>query len=568
MLVLPLYGICTLALTSIFFPWIKALQQPSIALFNSASAISQDCFKDFSDWIHLSTGGSVHRLSPLSSHPQSVHLPTPSSNSSIWHGPTGFIILPRGSSLATVTQHENSLSLVTPFKVHALHFPPPLSTHESGREVDNEADEAFDPEELITSNDGSPLFLGLVFSLLVAFYLVVCVSWKRDLAKLDPQAEEAKVMRSESMEELSRAKIVLGKTEAEDSYLEGVLDGLDTASKPETSSSSRSSEVHINILEHLYIEGDSPSVPAPAPALFSVKRWTMPKSEFESIYGTVPCVPPSVEPSTAVPPVPIEEHSKRKRSDSDSGSGSEDKGPEERKKVHFSTRQSDNGGRLTMAHGTDRISTAVLNLHVKRPLVRKRPFVHVSVRRPKRPRGPSTRLILLDRTVAPAVVDIHAGGLSDTQRENISTPSTAVNIRTECDSDRNIEHPPTSNPSEPVMSLVPAAETVEPLTLVDTHLDSAFVALAASTGSQPDPSTIESGRDDGSDSSTSVRTTVPAPRPLSATAPAPARVEVLSSPQTESPQPRRRRRNRMGQRQRRRLREMRENGGWEAVVVE
>ena len=68
MLIFPVYGICAIALTGLFFPWIKALQGTSIALFYSASAISQDYFKDFSDWLQLSTEDAERVLSrPFSS---------------------------------------------------------------------------------------------------------------------------------------------------------------------------------------------------------------------------------------------------------------------------------------------------------------------------------------------------------------------------------------------------------------------------------------------------------------------------------------------------------------------
>lgn len=409
-------------------------------------------------------------------------------------------MLPTDSSLATITQSDNSLSLVTPFKVHPPRVPRPLSSVGNGSAVNNDGGEQFDPEELTISNDGLPLFLGLVFSVLVAFHLLVYVGWKRELAKLDRQTEEAKVTASKMLEDLSKAKIVLGETE--DSYLKGVTDGLEKTSK-QASSSSSSSEAQINILEHLYVEESSS-----APVLFSTKRWTLPKSEFESKYGAVPRAPPSVEPSTGVPPLPVEEASKRKRSDSDSGSGDDDKGATSAaNNAQLAPRQSDNGGRPTSIHASDRISTVVPNLHVERPPVRKRPFV------------PPTRPSILDRTATPAMVDIHAEG--------------------------------------------------------------APVAKVTGAGSQPDTSTVESGRDDGYDSSTSVQTTILAPRtpsaapaPATATASASARVEVQASPQiqtespqTESPQTGRRRRNRMGQRQRRRLREMREfeNRGWEAI---
>lgn len=571
MLILPLYGLCALALTGVFFPWIKALQEPSMSLLHTASAISQVCFKDFSDWLQLSTEDAGRVVSrPFASLPRIIYLPTPSSSSSsssssnIWDGTNNFIVLPTDSSLATVTQSENSLSLVTPFKVHPPRSPPPLFA-ESGSAVDNDAGETFDPEELTISNDGLPLFLGLVFSVLVAFHLVVYVLWKMELAKLDRQMEEAKGTASKMLEDLSKAKIVLDKTE--DSYLKGVMDGL------ETTSNQTSSETQIKILERLYTEADS-SAPVP----FSTKRWTMPKSEFESKYGAVPRAPPSVEPSTVVPPLPVEDSSKRKRSDSDSGSeNDDDKGlasaaanNNNNNNAQPATRQSDNCGHPTTVHGADRISTVVPDIHVERPSVRKRPFVPVSARHSKRlprPQRPPERPSILDRIATPAMVDIHAGGLSDTntnravRRRNVISPSTTVHIRVEGASDRN----PVKSPPETVMPpSVPVTETVEPSAMVDIHAEGAPVAKV--TGAEI------TNTEDGYDSSTSIQTTILAPGTPSAaaTATAAARVEVQASPQiqTESPQTGRRRRNRMGQRQRRRLREMREieNRGWEAMI--
>jgi hypothetical protein len=568
MLILPLYGICAIALTGIFFPWIKALQEPSIGLLYSASAISRDCFKDFGDWLRISTGDTGNHLSPLSSLPLIVYLPTPSSsssNSSIWNGTKKYILLPTGSSLATVTQPDNSLTLVTPFKVHPPRFPPPLSVHGSGRAVNNDGVETF-AEELIISNDGLPLFLGLVASVLVSFHLVVYVSWKREMARLERQAAEEKPAKAKAMEDLSKAKIVLDKTKAKDSYLEEVLDGLDTISKQ----SEASSEVQVNILEHLYTEGDSSS----APTLFSVKRWTMSKSEFESTYGAVPRAP-SVEPLTAVPQFPVEESlarqlgSERTKSNSDIGTGINIKGPAIANIAQRLTRQSDSGGRPTIIHATDRPSTVVPNLHVETPSVLKRPFVPESARRPQRPRHPP-RPIVFGRTDIQAMVDIHARGPLDTntnlrRRENVPSPSTTVDIRVEGASDQNI----VKSPSGLVMPS-PVADTVEPSAMVDIYVEGAPVAKVTGAGrSQPDTSTVESGRDDGYDRPTSVQTAILAPRSPSTAAAAAARVEVQASPQTESPQREqpsgRRRRNRMGQRQRRRLREMRENRGWGAI---
>ncbi|GAM41352.1 hypothetical protein TCE0_042f14412 [Talaromyces pinophilus] len=575
MLIIPLYGLCALAATGIFFPWIKAPQEPSMSLLYTASAISQDCFKDFSDWLQLSTENAGRVVSrPLSSLPRIIYLPTPCSSSSsssnnIGNGTKGFIVLPTVSSLATVTQSENSLSLVTPFKVRPSRSPPPLSA-ESGSAIDNETGKTFGPEELTISNYGLPLFLGLVFSVLTAFHLVVYVLWKWELAKLDRQMEEAMGTASKMLEDLSKAKIVLDKTE--DSYLKGIMDDLETTSK-QTSSSS---EAQIEMLEHLYTEGDSS-----APVLFSTKQWTTSKSEYESKYGAVRRAPPSVEPSTAVPPLPIED-SKTKRSDSDSASGN-DKGPVEANNAQSETGQSDNGGRPTTR--TYRISTVVPDIHVERPSVRKRPFLPVAARHSRRPQRPPTRPSILDRIATPAMVDIHAGDPSDTntalRRRNVSSPSTMVDIRVEGASDRNLvrqtEHPiHVESPPEPVTPSVPVTvtDTVEPSAMVDIHAEGAPVAKVTGAGSN--------NADNGYDSSTSLQTTILASRTPSAatataiptaipiaTATATARVEIQASPQnqTESPQTGRRRRNRMGQRQRRRLREMREieNRGWEGM---
>lgn len=598
MLILPLYGICAIALTGLFLPWIKVLQEPSIALLYSASAITQDCFKDFSDWLQLSAEDAGRVVSrPLSSLPLIVYLPTPSSsNNNIWSGIDDFILLPSDASIATVTQLENSLSLATPFRTHPPHFPPPLPVHESGSVVNNDAG-----GELTISNDGLPTFLGLVFLILAAFHLVVYVLWKRELAKLDRQADEAKATASKLLEDLSKVKIVLDRTE--DSYLKGVLGGLESTTKQSETNSSN--EAQINILEHLYVEGDSPC--APSPVLFSVKRWTMSKLGFESTYGAIPS---SIEPSTAVPQLPIEESSKRKRSDSDSGSGHDDKGLAAVSDAQSPTRQSDNSDRLAIIHAFDRLATLVPYLHAERPSVRKRPFTPQLARHRKGPQRPPTRPAILDRIKTPAMIDIHAGGPSDTnlgRRDNVVSPSTTVDIRVEGASDRHVgEQQPT--PSEPVIPYVPISEaiepsamvdvhtegapdrdveqqptpsepvptvpvheTVEPSAMVDTHAEGAPVAKVTGTGGQPNPAT-DSVRDDGYDSSTSVQTTILAPRTPSAataTTATPARVEVQASPesQTESPQTEqpsgRRRRNRMGQRQRRRLREMRENRGWE-----
>lgn len=286
--------------------------------------------------------------------------------------------------------------------------------------------------------------------------------------------------------------------------------------------------------------------------------------------------------------MPVEEASKRKRSDSDSGSGDDDKGATSAaNNAELAPRQSDNGGRPTSIHASDRISTVVPNLHVERPSVRKRPFVPASARysqHPQRPERPPTRPSILDRTATPVMVDIHAGDPSDTntdlrRRENVVSPSTTVDIRVEGASDRDLVEQQTFTPSEPAMPSVPVPDTVEPSAMVDIRAEGAPVAKVTGAGSQPDTSTVESGRDDGYDSWTSVQTTILAPRtpsaaPAPATATASARVEVQASPQiqtvspqTESPQTGRRRRNRMGQRQRRRLREMREfeNRGWEAI---
>ncbi|KAI7977414.1 hypothetical protein EIK77_004830 [Talaromyces pinophilus] len=534
-----------------------------MSLLYTASAISQDCFKDFSDWLQLSTENAGRVVSrPLSSLPRITYLPTPCSSSSsssssnnIGNGTKGFIVLPTVSSLATVTQSENSLSLVTPFKVRPPRSPPLLSA-ESGSAIDNETGKTFGPEELTISNDGLPLFLGLVFSVLVAFQLAVYVLWKWELAKLDRQMEEAMGTAPKMLEDLSKAKIVLDKTE--DSYLKGVMDDLETTSK-QTSSSS---EAQIEMLEHLYTEGDSS-----APVLFSTKRWTTSKSEYESKYGAVRRAPPSVEPSTAVPPLPIED-SKTKRSDSDSASGNDDKGPVEANNAQSETGQSDNGGRPTTR--TYRISTVVPDIHVERPSVRKRPFLPVAARHSRRP---PTRPSILDRIATPAMVDIHAGDPSDTntalRRRNVSSPSTTVDIRVEGASDRNLvrqtEHPiHVESPPEAVIPSVPVTvtDTVEPSAMVDIHAEEAPVAKVTGAGSN--------NADNGYDSSTSLQTTILASRtPSAATATATARVEVQASPQnqTKSPQTGRRRRNRMGQRQRRRLREMREieNRGWEGM---
>ncbi|KUL91417.1 hypothetical protein ZTR_01491 [Talaromyces verruculosus] len=531
MLILPFYGLCALAVTGIFFPWIKALQEPSMSLLYTASAISQDCFKGFSDWLQLSTENAGRVVSrPLSSFPRIVYLPTPSSSSSssnIWNGTKDFIVLPTVSSLATVTQSENSLSLVTPFKGYPPSFPPPLSA-ESGSAIDNETGKTFGLKELTISNDWLPLLLGLVFSVLVAFHLVVYVLWLVKLVKPNRQMEEAKGTASKMLEDLSKAKIVLDKTE--DLYLKGVMDGLETTSKQTSSSSS---ETQIKMLEHLYTEGDSS-----APVLFSTKRWTTSKSEFESKYGAVRRVP-AVEPSTVVPQLPIED-SKRKRSDSDSGSGNNDRGPAEANNTQPATGQSDNGGRPTIR--TYRISTVVPDIHVERPSVRKRPFLPVSARhsrRPRRPQRPPTRPSILDRIATPAMVDIHAGDLSDTntalRRRNVPSPSTTVDIRVEGASDRNpverTEHPiHVESPPEPVIPSAPVTETVEPSAMGDIHADGAPVAKVTGAGSN--------NVDDGHDSSTSVQTTILARRtPSAATATATARVEVQASPQnqTESP---------------------------------
>lgn len=263
-----------------------------------------------------------------------------------------------------------------------------------------------------------------------------------------------------------------------------------------------------------------------------------------------------------VPQLPIED-SKRKRSDSDSGNGKNDKGPAEANNAQPAAGQSDDGGRPTIR--TYRISTVVPDIHVERPSVRKRPFLPVSARhsrRPQRPQRPPTRPSIPDRIATAAMVDIHAGDLSDTntalRRRNVPSPSNTVDIRVEGASDRNpverTEHPiHVESPPEPVIPSAPVTETVEPSAMVDIHADGAPVAKVTGAGSN--------NADDGYDSSTSVQTTILARRTLSAaTATATARVEGQASPQnqTESPQTGRRRRNRMGQRQRRRLREMRE----------
>lgn len=562
MLIFPVYGICAIALTGLFFPWIKALQGTSIALFYSASAISQDYFKDFSDWLQLSTEDAERVLSrPFSSLPLTVDLPTPSSsNSSIWNGTKEFIVIPSHSSLATINQLENSISLWTPFKVHPPHFPPPYPDHGSGSAVCNDAGEAFDPDKVTISNDGSSLFLGIVLSVLAGFHLVVYLLWKRQLAKLDRQADEAKVSALDTVENLSKAKIVLQKPE--DSYLKGVLGDLE--SKFKQSEISSSSEAQIKIMEHLYITEDSTS--APAPTLFSVKRWTMPKSEFESTYGAIPRVS-SVKPSTAVPQLPIDESSKRKRSDSDSGSGNDDKGPAAPSNVHPRTRISDRGSRSTFIHASDCISTVVPDLHVERPSERKRPFMPQSARR-QRPQRPPSRPAVLDRIRKPVIVNVHTGGPSDTnsgRRERVVSPSTTVDIRVEGTPDRDLSEP------RPITLSVPVKETVGPSTMADFHAEGSPIAKSMGTGSQPDPSIVESGQDDGFDSPTPIATILAPRTPSAATATATARVEVQASPdsQTEAPQTEqpsgRRRKNRMGQRQRRRLREMRENHGGEAI---
>lgn len=165
---------------------------------------------------------------------------------------------------------------MTPFKVHPPSFPPPLSA-ESGSAIDSETGKTFGLKELTISNDGLPLLLGLVFSVPVAFHLVVYVLWKVGLAKLNRQMEEAKGTALKMLEDLSKAKIVLDKTE--DLYLKRVMDCLETTSKQMSSSSS---ETQIKMLEHLYTEGDSS-----ATVLISTKRWTTSKSEFESKYGAV-----------------------------------------------------------------------------------------------------------------------------------------------------------------------------------------------------------------------------------------------------------------------------------------
>ncbi|RAO65430.1 uncharacterized protein BHQ10_001442 [Talaromyces amestolkiae] len=570
MLIFPLYGICAIALTGLFFPWIEALQEPSIALFYSASAISQDYFKDFSDWLQLSTKDAGRVLSrSFSSLPLVVYLPTPSSsNSNIWNGTKEFIVIPSDSSLATINQLENSLSLLTPFKVHPPRFPPPFPDHESGSAVYNDAGEAFDTEELTNSNDGLPLFLGLVLSVLAAYHLVIYLLWERKLAKLNRRADEAKARALNSLEDLSKAKIVLDKTE--DLYLKGVLGGLESTSKQSEIRSSSSSEAQIQILEHLYVLEDSPS--AAAPTLFSFKRWTMPKSEFESTYGAIPRAS-SAERSIVVPQLPIDESSKRKRSDSDSGNGNDDKGPAVPRNVHFLTRQSDSGGRSTVIRVSDHSLTVVPNLHVERPSERKRRSIPKSARHPRPQRLPSRPAVLgIIRT--PPMVDIHAGDPSDTnlgRREHVIYPSTTVDIRVEGASDRDLGEPQASIPSESMPS-VSIKKTAEPSAMVDIHAEGAPVAKFTGAGSQPEPPIVESGQNDGYDISTSIQPTILAPRtPSAATATATTRVEVQASPQspTESPQTEqpsgRRRKNRMGQRQRRRLREMRENRGCEAI---
>jgi hypothetical protein len=548
MLVLPFYSICAISLISILLPWIKELQEPSIALL---SAVSRDCFKGFGDWLQVSTGDAGRRPPPLSSPPLIVYLPTCSILTPPWNGTKDYILLPTGSLLATVTQAENSLSLVTPFKVYPPRFPPPSPrVFETGSAV-NDAGEIF-PEGPIISNDGLPLFLGLVASVLVSFHLVVYISWKMEMAKMRNSAEEQPT--AKQMEDLSKAKIVLDK---KDSYLKGVLDGLETTSKlPETSSSC---EAKINILEHLYVEDSEPT-------LFSVKRWTMPKSEFKSTYG--------VDPSTVVSQFPV-------RGSPKSNSDQDGKGPAFANDAQPALRQSANGGRPTTIQATDRISTVVSDFHVERPSEPNRSSVPESVERPQRPPGPIE---------TPAMVDIHAGGPSDMtvsrRRQHVPSASTTVDIRVEGASDRFLveqrTNPPADNsverPPEPVM---PSSVTdpVEPSAMVDIHVEGAPDAKVTGAGVQSDTSTVasraESGQDDdGYDSSTSVQTAILAlttPSAAVAAATATLGVDVDASPQTESPQteqPNRRRRNRMGQRQRRRLREIRENCGWESPQLQ
>lgn len=329
----------------------KELQEPSIALL---SAVSRDCFKGFGDWLQVSTGDAGRRPPPLFSPPLIVCLPTNSILTPPWNGTKDYILLPTGSSLATVTQSENSLSLVTPFKVYP---PPSPRVFETGSAV-NDAGEIF-PEGPIISDDGLPFFLGLVASVLVSFHLVVYVSWKREMAKMRNSAEEQPT--AKQMEDLSEAKIVLDK---KDSYLKGVLDGLETTSKqPETSSS----EAKINILKHLYVEDSEPT-------LSSVKRWTMPKSEFKSTYG--------VDPSTVVSQFPVGGSPK-------SNSDQDGKGPAVANDAQPALRQSANGGRPTTIQATDRISTVVSDFHAERPSEPNRPSVPESVEHLQRPQVPS-----------------------------------------------------------------------------------------------------------------------------------------------------------------------------------
>ncbi|KAL3711939.1 hypothetical protein TMatcc_000633 [Talaromyces marneffei ATCC 18224] len=335
-MLVPLCSICVVSLLSIFMPWIKALQEPSIALLHSASTASRDCFKEFGEWLQLSTRDTGHRpSSPLSSPPLIVYLPTPTGSSSVlpqsWNGTNDYILLSTVSSLATVTQSEKSLSLVTPFKVHPAHFPPPLPLAKRGSVV-NDTGEIF-TEELIISNEGLPLFLGLVGSILVSFHLVVYVSWKREMAKMRKAAEEKMIPKP--MEDLSKAKIVLDKEK--DSYLGEVLDGLDTISKePETSS-----EANISIVR------DSSSAPKkPIP----VKWGTVRKSESESTCGGALPRAPAVDPSAVVLQPPFEAKTK---SHSDI-SNQRVRGPAVANDARPALRQSDNGGRPVNIQATTR----------------------------------------------------------------------------------------------------------------------------------------------------------------------------------------------------------------------
>ncbi|EED20139.1 hypothetical protein TSTA_033810 [Talaromyces stipitatus ATCC 10500] len=266
MLVSPLLIICAASLVSIFSPWLKELQEPSLVLLQSASEASRDCVKTvFSDWLHISTTGTIR------SPPVIISL-SPSTASTVvlsrpWNGTKDYVLFPRESALATVTSYISSLSLVNPFKVDPPRFPLPSRRYGKCGSAVNGA---------------------------VTFNWMAFCAWKRVLAKAERVVDE-EAATAKPIEDLRRAKIVLGNKK--ESFLKGVLEDIDKISKESEASND---DRQVTILERLYYIED-PTSSSAGPTLFSEKRWTIAKSEFDSTYvwRTVLRVP-SVDPSTVM----------------------------------------------------------------------------------------------------------------------------------------------------------------------------------------------------------------------------------------------------------------------------